>query len=169
MRITINRVVFSHLCHFALDHWEGKTLLIYVILSNSLWFSVIHKELWKFSGVIPGVFSVYCWFANHSEIIFGMILGDSQWFIKNSDNFWPDSWWLSVICKPLWNYFLGDSQWFVKNLRIFLVILSDSQTTLKFFWGDSWWFSKHPEIFWGNSQWFTNHSENFLRWFLLPL
>ena len=59
MRITINTVIFIHLCHLALDHWRGKTLFF-------MWFSVIVNDSWQFS--------------DDSWISLKLILSDSWWF-----------------------------------------------------------------------------------------
>ena len=73
---------------------------------------------------------------------FLVILSDS-WTTLNF--LWNNSWWFSVICKPLWNFsgvILGDL-W--TTLKFFWVILSGLQTTLQFLWNffeaifsDSW-------------------------------
>ena len=78
MRITTNTVIFRHLCHLALDHWRGRTLLL------------------------------FC---------FCVILGNSWWFVKNSEIYLR---WFLVICKRL-EFLWDDSQW--------LMILRDFQKT----------------------------------------
>ena len=146
LRITINTVIFIHLCHLALDHWRGKTLF-YVILSD-LWISL--KLILDDSR----------WFMNQSEIDswwFLVILDDLQISLKLILNdLWTtlksflgqflvilgDSGWFSVICESVWNWFLvilSNSQWFTNQSEIdswwFLAILGDSWTTLKSFLG----------------------------------
>ena len=143
-RITINTIIFMHLCHLVLDHWKT---LFYVILGDSQWFAnqseivlgwflVIHKPLWKHFWGNSWWFSVIC---------------KPLW-----KHFWGNSWWFSVICKPLWKHFWGYSHWF-------LVILCDSLclTNQSEFFGailsDSWWFANHSEWkhFWGDSWQFS--------------
>ena len=184
MRITINTMIFRHLCHLALDHWKGRTLLFfcfYVILGNSQQFSVILGN--------------FQWFAKKTwKFLWGN--SDSWWFCDSQKTLkflWDNSWCFSVIHQKL-KFLWGDSQWFAKisaiSLGWFLAILGDSQKTLKFLWGNSWWFANHSEIslgkflvilshsWWfmknseislgqfsgilGNSLWFVNHSEKFL-------
>ena len=154
LRITINTMIFRHLCHLALDHWKGRTLFIYFLFFDYQWFSVI--------------LSNSPWFTHHSEIPFGwfyVILSDPQWFATTLKFLWGDSWQFLVIHKPLWNFFgvilsdswwftnyseismgqflviHGDSLWFTNHSEIslgqFLVTLGDLQTTLKFYWGNS--------------------------------
>ena len=81
LRITINTMIFGHLCHLALDHWRGGTLLFCC-------FCVILGDSW--------------WFTNNSEISFGAIPGDLQTTLKF---LLGNSQWYSVICEPLWNSF----------------------------------------------------------------
>ena len=104
-------------------------------LSDSWQFSVLHESVWNYFGAI---LSDSWWFANHSENILEAILSASWWSMNHSENI------LGVI--------LHNSQWF-------LMILSDSQISLKLFWGNSQWFLMIDEPlwkhFWGNSLWFS--------------
>ena len=99
MRITINMMIFRHLCHLALDHWKGRTYCSFVsmwfsaILSDlqttlkflcgdSWWFSVICKQLWNFFGTNIGDSQTtlkFLW--GHSQVL----LDDSQWFVNHSE------------------------------------------------------------------------------------
>ena len=101
MRITINTLIFIHLCHLALDHRRGKTLF----LCDSQWFSLILIDSQWFSPILTNSwwFLNKCeidshWFLNQSEINphwFSMILSDSKWFLM----ILSDSPWFSMILK----------------------------------------------------------------------
>ena len=128
MRITVNTVIFMHLCHLVLDHWRGKTLFFNVILGNSLQILVIHKSVWNWFSAILG----------DSQISLKMILDDSWQFSAIHESVWN---WFSVFLKSVSNCFgviLHNSWWFANHSEIILgVILGDSRISLKLFWGDS--------------------------------
>ena len=131
-RINENHYKYSdlHLCHLALDHWIGKTLLF---LCDPQGFSIILSDL---QTPLKLFWGDSWWFMN-SEIS-GAILSDSQTILNS------DSWWLSVICEqfkifvgqfsviygPLWNCF-GQFSVICKPRNFFSLILGDLQTSLK--------------------------------------
>ena len=88
--------------------------------------------LWTIEEVRPYyLFVISQWFS--------VILDDSWWFANHSEMILGNFLWFLVIYKKkIWN-----------DCR---VILSDLQTTLKWFLGDSWWFANHSEM---NPVWFT--------------
>ena len=82
MRIAINTMIFRHLCHLALYHWRGKTLLF---LCDSRWFT---KKPWNLFGMILDdswkTLDIYLgWFLMICKKTLKFIWGDSQQFMKN--------------------------------------------------------------------------------------
>ena len=51
MRITINTMIFRYLCHLALDHWRGRTLLVFHINERPILMECLNLKLvqigWK--------------------------------------------------------------------------------------------------------------------------
>ena len=155
-------------------------------------FSVIHKKLLNFFGVILSdswtslkfLWSDSWWFPNHW---FKFLWGGSQWLSVFTNHSKISFGWFSVIWKPLWNFFgailgdsqqlsvihnklkfvRGDSQWSANDWNFIGVILSDFQITLKFLWG--WFLVIHRPLwnFFGVIlQWFMqDHSEISLGFF----
>ena len=92
----------------------------------------IHKPFWNYFGVI---LSDSWWLSVIHDQLLGVIWGDSQWLVKDSEiglgwldvlsgswkslNFhWGSSWWLSVIGKLIRNFFgmiLSEFHCFVNN------------------------------------------------------
>ena len=106
---------------------------------DSWWFLVICESVWNCFGAI---LSDSWWFVTHSENIFRAILSDFWQFLVILGDlqislkiFWGNSHWFVNHSENIFGAILGDSQWFsVIHKSVWewlLVILSDSQTTLK--------------------------------------
>ena len=148
LRITINTMIFRHLCHLALDHWWGGALLF---LCDSQWFSAILDDSQ--------------WFVKNSEIYLGQFL-----MICEKPKFlWGNSWWFSMICENS-EIYLGQFLVILNDFRWFSMILDDSWKTLQFIWDNFQWFL----MILGDSQLFVKNSEISLgailgdsQWFLM--
>ena len=73
LRITIKAVISRHVCHWLQTIEEVRPYCFYGIIGDSQWFAVILSDSQTTLKLIWGDSQ---WFTNHSDIIFGAILGN---------------------------------------------------------------------------------------------
>ena len=109
---------------------DNSQTTLKICLDDSWSFLVIHEPFWNFFGVI----------LSDSQTTLKFLRGDSQWFANHSKISLGK---FLAICKPLWIFWSYFHRFWVIHKLLwncfgwFLVILGDSQTTLKFPWGNS--------------------------------